>query len=118
MEFGPIRRVCIRFVAFGHQGAEILSAEGRKFYVLAVFRGNSAAFCLKVVLNVGIFLTKLGRNGVWVRPDGMSLTFLDFVTRGLRNKARKVKKWAFGLFAGEFDSTKWTKRGKKASKGD
>ena len=61
---------------------------------------------------------KLGRNGVWYRPDGMSSTVLDFVTRGLRNKARKVKKWAFGLFSGEFDSTKWTKRGPKASRGD
>ena len=39
----------------GHQGAELLRAEGRKIGILAVFRGNSAVFRLKVVLNVGIF---------------------------------------------------------------
>ena len=61
---------------------------------------------------------KLGRNGVWVRTNRMSSTVLDFVTRGPRNKARKVKKWAFGLFSGEFDPTKWNKREPKASRGD
>ena len=39
VDFGHIRRVCIRFVAFGHQGAEILSAEGEKMGVLAIFGG-------------------------------------------------------------------------------
>ena len=28
------------------------------------------------------FLTKIGTNGVWVRPDGMASTVLDFANRG------------------------------------
>ena len=40
---------------FVPQVAKLLSEEGRKICVLAVFRGNSAVFRLKVVFNVEIF---------------------------------------------------------------
>ena len=62
-------------------------------------------------------LTKIGTHGLHAMPHGLNTLFLGFGHQEASYLARKVKKCAFWPFLGEFDSTKGTKRGPKASRG-
>ena len=44
--------------------------------------------------------TKLGRNDLWAKPDGITRPLFLSATRGLRYLALKAEKWAFWLFLG------------------
>ena len=45
--------------------------------------------------------TKLGRNGVWVKPDGTSSTVLDFATLGAELLSARGQKFpVFAVFSG------------------
>ena len=62
-------------------------------------------------------LTKIGTHGLHTMPHGLYMFFWGFGRQEASYFARKVEKCAFWQFSGEFDSTKETKRGPKASRG-
>ena len=49
---------------------------------------------------------KLGRNDLQDKPDGWIRPFFGSAARGPSYWARKVEKWAFGLFLRDFKSVR------------
>ena len=54
--------------------------------------------------------TKLGRNVLWTKPDGLSWSLLHSATRGRSYLVRKVKILAFWPFLNDFDTTEDSRR--------
>ena len=49
---------------------------------------------------------KLGRNDLWVKPDGLTRPLFGSATRGLSYWARKAEKWAFWQFLRDFKAVR------------
>ena len=49
---------------------------------------------------------KLGRNDLWVKPDGLTRPLFGSATSGLSYWARKAEKWAFWPFLRDFESVR------------
>ena len=101
----------LRGVRVKKKSREATHLSAAKCYSLQEGSPELVSFRWQSCLNRWNFLMKLGINGVLAKPHGMALPFLDFAARGMSYLVRKVKKWVFWTFSGNFDCTKGPKRG-------